>query len=78
MAARGQSPSLSSQIRVTYQTLINAADKYTTFSPHDRGYRKSVHKVPKWTKVSSLLHTPWLYCWKLTMQLTLRENPKGF
>lgn len=28
-------------------------DKYTTFSPHARGYRKSVHKVPKWTKVST-------------------------
>lgn len=25
-------------------------DKYTTFSKHDRGFRKSVHKVPKWTR----------------------------
>lgn len=30
---------------------LSIQDKYTTFSPHDRGYRKSVHKVPKWTKV---------------------------
>jgi len=27
-------------------------DKYTVFSPHARGYRKGVHKVPKWTRVS--------------------------
>ncbi|CBQ72624.1 probable MRPL31-mitochondrial ribosomal protein, large subunit [Sporisorium reilianum SRZ2] len=27
-----------------------AKDKYTTFSKHDRGFRKSVHKVPKWTR----------------------------
>ncbi|PWN46677.1 putative MRPL31-mitochondrial ribosomal protein, large subunit [Violaceomyces palustris] len=27
-------------------------DKYTTFSKHDRGFRKSVHKVPKWTRVT--------------------------
>lgn len=36
-------------------------DKYTTFTPHERGYRKSVHKVPKWTKVGryrSALYTP--------------------
>lgn len=29
-------------------------DKYTVFSPHARGYRKGIHKVPKWTRVSSL------------------------
>jgi hypothetical protein len=29
-------------------------DKYTVFSPHTRGYRKGIHKVPKWTRVSSL------------------------
>lgn len=28
-------------------------DKYTVFSPHARGYRKGIHKVPKWTRVSS-------------------------
>lgn len=26
-------------------------DKYTVFSPHARGYRKGIHKVPKWTRV---------------------------
>lgn len=28
-----------------------ARDKYTVFSPHHRGYRKGIHKVPKWTRV---------------------------
>ncbi|KAI0062232.1 60s ribosomal protein l31 [Artomyces pyxidatus] len=29
-----------------------AKDKYTVFSPHDRGYRKGIHKVPKWTRIT--------------------------
>jgi len=27
-------------------------DKYTVFSPHARGYRKGVHKVPKFTRLT--------------------------
>ncbi|PWN94170.1 putative MRPL31-mitochondrial ribosomal protein, large subunit [Acaromyces ingoldii] len=27
-------------------------DKYTTFSKQARDFRKSVHKVPKWTRLS--------------------------
>ncbi|KAJ9114938.1 hypothetical protein QFC20_001312 [Naganishia adeliensis] len=27
-------------------------DKYTTFNPTSQGYRKSVHKVPKFTKLT--------------------------
>lgn len=30
-----------------------ARDKYTVFSPHAKGYRKGIHKVPKWTRVRS-------------------------
>ena len=26
-------------------------DKYTVFSRHAKGYRKGIHKVPKWTRV---------------------------
>lgn len=26
-------------------------DKYTVFTRHERGYRKGIHKVPKWTRV---------------------------
>ncbi|THU99386.1 mitochondrial 54S ribosomal protein YmL31 [Dendrothele bispora CBS 962.96] len=29
-----------------------ARDKYTVFSPHVRGYRKGIHKVPKWTRIT--------------------------
>ncbi|PFH52370.1 hypothetical protein AMATHDRAFT_2107 [Amanita thiersii Skay4041] len=27
-------------------------DKYTVFSPHVKGYRKGIHKVPKWTRLT--------------------------
>lgn len=30
-------------------------DKYTVFTRWERGYRKGIHKVPKWTRVSKLL-----------------------
>jgi hypothetical protein len=33
---------------------MDPKDKYTVFSPHHRGYRKGVHKVPKWTRVCLL------------------------
>ncbi|KAH8117530.1 mitochondrial ribosomal protein L31-domain-containing protein [Phellopilus nigrolimitatus] len=29
-----------------------AKDKYTVFSPHERGYRKGIHKVPKFTRLT--------------------------
>lgn len=32
---------------------MNPIDKYTIFSRHSRGYRKGIHKVPKWTKLSN-------------------------
>jgi hypothetical protein len=51
-------------------------DKYTIFSPHAGGYRKGIHKVPKWTRVSS---PPSAQQSRLTrVQLTLRINPEGF
>ncbi|PIL23799.1 hypothetical protein GSI_13550 [Ganoderma sinense ZZ0214-1] len=27
-------------------------DKYTVFSRHEKGYRKGIHKVPKWTRLT--------------------------
>ncbi|KAF9246590.1 mitochondrial ribosomal protein L31 [Melanogaster broomeanus] len=27
-------------------------DKYTVFNPTARGYRKGIHKVPKWTRLT--------------------------
>jgi hypothetical protein len=32
---------------------MHPRDKYTVFSPHAKGYRKGIHKVPKWTRVRS-------------------------
>jgi hypothetical protein len=59
-----------------------ARDKYTVFNKLSKGYRKGIHKVPKWTRVRlftltlpiSSLSNPFY----LTLQLTLRTNPKGF
>lgn len=31
---------------------MTAKDKYTTFSRTDPGYRKSLHKVPHWTRLT--------------------------
>lgn len=33
-------------------------DKYTVFTRHERGYRKGIHKVPKWTRVSNTTRLP--------------------
>ncbi|KAI0083987.1 60s ribosomal protein l31 [Irpex rosettiformis] len=29
-----------------------ARDKYTVFSKWEKGYRKGIHKVPKWTRLT--------------------------
>ena len=31
---------------------MTTRDKYTTFNRHSKNYRKPVHRVPKWTKLS--------------------------
>lgn len=31
---------------------MSTKDKYTTFDKKVKGYRKSLHRVPKWTKIS--------------------------
>ena len=70
MEARGE---LSEPRR---QSLADKTDKYTTFSPHGRGFRKSVHKVPKWTKV-------WPIAWLMNAGLAdivvdIEGEPKRF
>lgn len=35
-----------------------ARDKYTLFDKKAKGYRKGVHKLPKWTRVSQRLNPP--------------------
>ena len=37
---------------------MDPKDKYTVFSRHHRGYRKGIHKVPKWTRVCALSPLP--------------------
>ena len=34
---------------------MHSRDKYTVYSATTRGYRKGIHKVPKWTRVRTLL-----------------------
>ncbi|WVR07659.1 hypothetical protein IAU60_004701 [Kwoniella sp. DSM 27419] len=31
---------------------MSPKDKYTVFNPRSRGFRKSQHKVPKWTRLT--------------------------
>ncbi|KIJ69483.1 hypothetical protein HYDPIDRAFT_80757 [Hydnomerulius pinastri MD-312] len=31
---------------------MDPKNKYTVFSPNHRGYRKGIHKVPKWTRLT--------------------------
>ncbi|RPA80899.1 mitochondrial ribosomal protein subunit L31 [Ascobolus immersus RN42] len=33
-------------------------DKYTVFDRKERKYRKAIHKVPKWTRVSQRVNPP--------------------
>ncbi|KAI9823001.1 MAG: hypothetical protein M1832_002655 [Thelocarpon impressellum] len=33
-------------------------DKYTIFDRKEKGYRKGVHKLPKWTRVSQRINPP--------------------
>lgn len=41
----------------TEQEMVSR-DKYTMFDRKERGYRKGVHKFPKWTRVSQRLNPP--------------------
>ncbi|EPS33438.1 hypothetical protein PDE_08400 [Penicillium oxalicum 114-2] len=33
-------------------------DKYTLFDKKEKNYRKSIHKLPKWTRVSQRVNPP--------------------
>ncbi|KAI9634082.1 mitochondrial ribosomal protein L31-domain-containing protein [Dioszegia hungarica] len=47
-----QTRSLVKALALPTESDMEARDKYTTFDPHGRNFRKSVHKVPKWTKLT--------------------------
>ncbi|KZS98948.1 60s ribosomal protein l31 [Sistotremastrum niveocremeum HHB9708] len=43
--------SLAKALELPKESEMPARDKYTVFSPHVEGYRKGIHKVPKFTRV---------------------------
>ena len=52
-------------------------DKYTVFSRHAKGYRKGIHKVPKWTRVRIAI-TPIAYRSTHVGPVDLADEPEGF
>jgi len=47
-----QCSSLTKALELPKEHEMPAKDKYTVFTPHARGYRKGIHKVPKWTRLT--------------------------
>ena len=60
-------PNQTKALELPKEHEMSPRDKYTVFSPHARGYRKGVHKVPKFTRVRSkrlfLRSFLWCCCW---------------
>jgi hypothetical protein len=46
------------KIEMPTEAEMLAKDKYTLFDKKAKGYRKGVHKLPKWTRVSQRLNPP--------------------
>jgi len=44
--------SLARALELPKEHEMPAKDKYTVFSPNSKGYRKGIHKVPKWTRLT--------------------------
>ncbi|KAF8212456.1 mitochondrial 54S ribosomal protein YmL31 [Mycena galopus ATCC 62051] len=47
-----QCHSLDRALELPKEHEMPAKDKYTVFTPHAVGYRKGIHKVPKWTRIT--------------------------
>ncbi|KAH7930850.1 mitochondrial 54S ribosomal protein YmL31 [Leucogyrophana mollusca] len=47
-----QCAALDRALQLPKEHEMDPRDKYTTFSPTSRGYRKGIHKVPKWTRLT--------------------------
>ncbi|KAH9967883.1 60s ribosomal protein l31 [Russula dissimulans] len=47
-----QCAALTDALALPKEHEMDPKDKYTVFSPHQRGYRKGIHKVPKWTRLT--------------------------
>ncbi|KAM0712082.1 hypothetical protein Q7P37_011176 [Cladosporium fusiforme] len=46
------------KIEMPTEAEMLSKDKYTIFDKKHKGYRKGVHKLPKWTRVSQRLNPP--------------------
>lgn len=53
-------------------------DKYTIYSPHERGYRKGIHKVPKWTRVCICHLTRVRALIAMNLAVNIADEPEGF
>ncbi|KAJ3556645.1 hypothetical protein NM688_g1910 [Phlebia brevispora] len=47
-----QCKALTEALALPKEHEMPAKDKYTVYSPHEKGYRKGIHKVPKWTRLT--------------------------
>ncbi|KAG8989119.1 hypothetical protein FRB94_002004 [Tulasnella sp. JGI-2019a] len=47
-----QCAALTEALALPKQHEMPAKDKYTVFSRKSKGYRKGIHKVPKWTRLT--------------------------
>ncbi|TEB36153.1 mitochondrial 54S ribosomal protein YmL31 [Coprinellus micaceus] len=47
-----QCESLNRALELPKEHEMPAKDKYTIFSATTKGYRKGIHKVPKWTRMT--------------------------
>ncbi|CAO1618025.1 unnamed protein product [Parajaminaea phylloscopi] len=53
VAASGiQCRALTRALELPTEAEMDPRDKYSTFDKKGRGFRKSVHKVPKWTRLT--------------------------
>ncbi|KAI0078181.1 mitochondrial ribosomal protein L31 [Panus rudis PR-1116 ss-1] len=47
-----QCTALTKALELPKEHEMNPRDKYTVFSKRAKGYRKGIHKVPKWTRIT--------------------------
>ncbi|KAF8487643.1 60s ribosomal protein l31 [Gautieria morchelliformis] len=48
--------SLATALQLPKEPEMPPRDKYTVFNAKSVGYRKGIHKVPKWTRISQRLN----------------------
>ncbi|KAH9977205.1 60s ribosomal protein l31 [Lactifluus volemus] len=51
-----QCEALTNALALPKEHEMDPKDKYTVFSRHHRGYRKGIHKVPKWTRITQRIN----------------------